>query len=245
MNQTPQTATRAVETLKPGNQVDLHSCPFLSGHPTADDYFATVSGVVLETPNCVAIAYEDLDTVGYPAGTVLSVRVPRDVPDPVAKVRIPGSGGEWSEWKISQNLTDRWGEINDYSREKKPLELLEQDTELLERLRSQMWDEATFVARKDGRFGILFEVEFCSRESEESEKDHDPYWYSTLRPHDQVVKVLLADLAELAREYPGVEFAVPSESEIIDDRPAAWAFVADGLLDDKKRAQLGLAMLSL
>lgn len=40
-----QLISKKVEDIKAGNRVDLTSCPFLSGHPTADDYFAVVETV--------------------------------------------------------------------------------------------------------------------------------------------------------------------------------------------------------
>ena len=56
--------------------------------------------------------------------------------DPEVRVREPAGNGQWSTWRISQNLTSRWGEINPAQPEEKPaLALLESDTELLERLR--------------------------------------------------------------------------------------------------------------
>jgi hypothetical protein len=108
-----------------------------------------------------------------------------------------------------------------------------------------MWDECTFIVRKDGKFGIWLEAEFCSLESEEHAKEDDPDWYATLKPHAEVVKALLAGMTPLAERYPGVQFAVPDESHVINDRPAAWAFVPDGLLSAEQREELGKALLDL
>ena len=180
-----------------------------------------------------------------PAANVLQVGGPKDVPDPEVKVHPLGKPEEWEIWNISQNLTDRWGDINDYNASNKPLELLTDDKNLLERLRAQMWDELTFIVRKDGKFGILFEAEYCSLESEEHAKDNDPGWYATLKPHAEVVKALLEGMTPLAARFPGVQFAVPDESQVIEDRPAAWAFVPDGLLTDAQHEELGKALLDL
>ena len=168
-----------------------------------------------------------------------------DVPDPVAMAREVGQDQEWTPWQISQNLTDRWGDINRYEAEKKPLAALESNPALLERLRQQMWEEETFVVRKDGKFGILYEVEFCSRESEEMEADTDAAWFKALKPHEEIVSHILESLTELALEYPGVQFAVPEAKWIINDRPAAWAYVPDGLLSDEQRNALGTALLAI
>lgn len=170
----------------------------------------------------------------------------KDVPDPIVKVRPVGKDGAWEDWHISQNLTDRWGDLNEYSRENKPLDILEEDPALLECLREQMWDEITFITRKDGKFGILFEVEFYSQESEEEVlKEIDPVSYSELKPHALVVSAILEGMKPLAERFPGVQFAVPDEAHIINDRPAAWAFAVDGLLNTQQREELGLALLSL
>lgn len=165
--------------------------------------------------------------------------------DPQIKVREPAGNGEWSAWRISQNLTDRWGDINRYDEANKPLSLLEGTPGLLERLTAQMWGEITFVARKDGQFGLLFEIEFCSLESEKRDSEDSNEWSQTLKPHAQVVSTLLAGLQALAPQYPGVSFAVPDESQIVVARPAAWAFVADGLLTEDKRHALSHALRSL
>lgn len=243
-----QLISTQVTALVVGNRVDLASCPHLSGSPHAAYAYGIVSSVEKETENCVAVSYEDIDVVGYPIDTMLMVKAPRDVPDPVAKVRSIASDVEWEEWRISQNLTDRWGEINYYNAENKPLELLEFNQPLLERLIQQMWAEETFVVRKDGRFGILFELEMTSLESdghENSESDPECASNNKLRPAEEVVAYLKTALAEIAPRFPGVEFCVPDQSEICNDRPAAWAFVVDGLLTDDQRDALGTALASL
>lgn len=90
----------------------------------------------------------------------------------------------------------------------------------------------------------MFEAEFCSLESEEHAKDCDPDWYATMKPHAEVVKALLDGMQPLAALYPGVQFAVPDESQIINDRPAAWV-IPDGLLSVEQREALGKALLDL
>lgn len=149
------------------------------------------------------------------------------IPDPKVMVRQVGGPEGETEWFISQNLTDRWGDINYHNAENKPLQPLF-DESFLERLRSQMVGEETFVVRKDGKFGILFETEFASKESEEVE---------TFKPHEEVVEALMRGMALLVEKFPTVQFCVPDKEEIINERPAAWAFVADGLLDDQQRKE--------
>lgn len=243
-----QTVLKKVEELVVGNRVDLESCPYLNKHSSAASEFAYVAHTdnnIDGHPGVVVIGYEGIDHVGYPVGTELQVRVPKDVPDPVVRVQLVAEDGAWADWNLSQNLTDRWGELNFYDEENKPLELLSHNEPLLTSLTGQMWDESTFVVRKDGKFGILFEAEYCSRESEESEKEHQPEYYATLKPHEDVVKQLLTNMKPLVEKFPGVLFAVPDECNVINDRPAAWAFVPDGHLTEDQRVELGMALLDL
>ena len=160
-----------------------------------------------------------------------------------AYVRVHAVGeapDAWTNWQINTNLTDRWGEINRFDEDNKPLEMLENDT-FLEHLHEQMWAENTFIVRKDGKFGILFEVEYMSRESEAPYGDPE----DRFPPHETVVRRLLTHMAPLAARFPGVSFCVPEESEIINDRPAAWAFVPDGHFSPEQREELGLALYDL
>lgn len=167
---------------------------------------------------------------------------PITVHDPIAKVLLPGSGPEkWEQWHISQNLTDRWGDLNYHNALNKPLEPLEDESDLVQRLREQMWEESTFIVRKDGEYGILFEEEYCSIESEEGHTDGT----SVYKPHEDVVKILLSGLKDLEPRFPGVLFAVPEKVNIVNERPAVWAFVKDGLLNEDQRNELGVALLSL
>lgn len=165
------------------------------------------------------------------------------VPDPIVKVRPVGDPDEFVEWRISQDLTDRWGGLNEYNAAIKPLDELT-DSGRLTALRDQMWGESTFIVRKDGEFGILFEVEYCSQESE-AVRAEDPKWYASLKSQAEVIKTLLAGMKLLAEKFPGVQFGVPDEANIIQNRPAAWAFVADGLLNEQQREELGKALFGL
>ena len=164
--------------------------------------------------------------------------------DPIVKVRTIEQPDQASQWHIAANLTDRWGEINEAEPEKKRvLPLLNADTELLERLRSQMVGEDTFIVHKGGRWGILYELEYCSRESETNvvgSKDAQHF-----KPQADVEKRLLERMKALAPDYPGVDFAVPGPGNTYEDRPSAWAFVPDGLLDEAAREALAEALQSM
>lgn len=156
------------------------------------------------------------------------------------EVTLPDGAKSW--WNIEQNLSTRWGELNDYAAEGKPgLALLELDLDLLTRLRQQMWEESTFIVRKDNQFGLLFEVEFASKESEADDAD-DTREY---RPHAEVIVALIDGLAKLARTYPQVQFSVPDASEIINDRPAVWGFFLLDALGENAREVVGQALHNL
>ena len=158
------------------------------------------------------------------------------------EVRLPGRKRVMSKWNIITNLTDRWGEINEYNAELKPRDqLTDYDGALLNVLRQEMWDEITFIVQKDGKFGILYEVEFASRQSEEGLGGST----QELSDHDVVMNSIAQRLEVLATKFPGVSFCVPPESEIANDRPAAWAFVPYGMLDPLRREELGKALLGM
>lgn len=150
--------------------------------------------------------------------------------------------GSVAVWDIEQNLSTRCGELNDAFRERKPgLALLQLDTPLYERLCTQMWDEMTFMVRKDGQFGLLFEAEFMSQESE-ARDDEDVSQY---KPREEVIAALVRQLGPLARQYPRVEFCVPDPAEIWAERPAVWGFFKLDALDEAQREALGRALLDM
>lgn len=161
-------------------------------------------------------------------------------PAPIA-VTLPG--GQASQWYIEQNLSTRCGELNFAFRERKPgLMLLSHDTALFEQLCGEMWDETTFVVRKDNAFGLLFEVEFLSQESEARTEGED---LSQYLPRENVMAALTSKLVDLANEYPQVEFCVPDPAEIWFERPAVWGFFKLDTLTEEQREELGMKMLNL
>lgn len=68
------TPSRKVEELVIGDKVDLETCPYPKGHPTAETEYAAVVSVDLSTRGCVVIGYEGIDAMAYPVGLVLGVR---------------------------------------------------------------------------------------------------------------------------------------------------------------------------
>lgn len=164
--------------------------------------------------------------------------------DPTYVVILPS--GETSTWNISQNLTDRWGEFNFYNCHEKPLQPLLADSALFGRLLDQMWDEMTFIVRKDGAYGLLFEVEYCTRESEAYLLSRSATYEQELmklKPESELRPILVERIAKLAAEFAGVQFCLPPKEEMAEERLGIWAFVADGQLYDEERMKLGVAMV--
>jgi hypothetical protein len=162
--------------------------------------------------------------------------------DPEIEVRDLGNPEVFTTWHISQNLTDRLGEINDFDAENKPLDKLQHESGLLDRLREQMVDEITFVARKDGRFGILFEVECASQESEKNCRADD---WANYPPHAELLRDLVEVVKVLQEEFSQVEWAIPNEREIANDRLAVWGYFPDGSLTLCQRKEVGQAIYNL
>jgi hypothetical protein len=87
-----------------------------------------------------------------------------------------------------------------------------------------MTGEITFLARKDGVFGLLFEVE---RECQESDGSPPGCQYAY---RDDVIETLLEKLNAEVHRFTGVEFCIPCPSQIFKDRVGVWAFVPNGKL---------------
>lgn len=166
----------------------------------------------------------------------------REIVDPLVDVTIITGYGDGvpGKWAISQNLTDRWGELNHHNKSAKPLAPLENDSELLESLRTQMCGEESFIVRKDGQYGILCELEFLSQESESHYPAADQY-----KPYDEMVQLLITETTALALQFPQVHFAIPAQSEVVHGRPAVWAYFPHHRLNDDERKVLLDGLLGL
>lgn len=62
---------RPVEALKPGDRVDLESCPYLKNCASAPYQYAEVLEAVEETPACTRVTYAGGECCGYLHGTKL------------------------------------------------------------------------------------------------------------------------------------------------------------------------------
>lgn len=139
------------------------------------------------------------------------------------RIQVQDARGTPCIWNIEQNLTTRDGELNDVFLETKPgLALLLTMADVLAELQGLMVGEDTFVVRKDGKFGILFEIEYCSQESEAEGDVLD----MTCKPHAVVVEALKKGLLELEVAYPEIEFCIPPTYTVVKDRPAVWGYAS-------------------
>lgn len=156
------------------------------------------------------------------------------VPDREYTVTLPdGSAGVWA---ISTDLTCRWGQINLAEADVKPLQPLISVPALLERLQNQMWQEDTFVVRKDGAYGVMFEVEYCTQESEIASPREG------LKPESMVKQILCKTITDLAQRFPTAQFCLPPKELIYEERLAVWAFIPDGYLSDADRDAIGAVL---
>lgn len=151
-------------------------------------------------------------------------------------VRTPESPDEDIEWDIHPGLSDRWGNLIEES-DPELVRQLQAQPELLETLRSEWIDEITFIAHKDGKFGLLAELELCSIESESRFED-DTNW----KPRKTLEEELIKNLAIFKAKFPKCEFASPDPSNIVQERNALWAFFEVGTMTTDERKELETAI---
>lgn len=148
-------------------------------------------------------------------------------------------------WVLNHALTDRWGEINTHRQSKALTDLLANGP-LLEQLRARMWDEMTFVACKDGVYGILFESEYESIETDTDHYADMPKKQAMLKPLAEVVEILCRELVKLQVKFPGVDFCIADPQESYGGRPTIWAFVPLTLSFSEKQAEdLGTDLIAI
>lgn len=174
-------------------------------------------------PVAAAVVDPDGELTGYLTGVVRTQSLNSSQPD---------------TWNI-RVVTDRWGEVWGGCGRENRLEL-ERDNDLYQRLLDQMWDEVTYIARKDGQWGVLFEGEFICAESEAG---LDDALAATLPARLEVEADIKQDFSKVMRWFPEVQFCIPDPKEVAAHRPAVWAFVPDGALDVARRKALGHAVL--
>ena len=149
-------------------------------------------------------------------------------------------------WDMMLCLSNRWGDLicpsGMYPEYIAAQQVLKDDPVLLGRLQEMMRDEITFIAHKDGQYGVLFEVEYCSADSEVTEgAPHGKY-----PPEVVMFDRLIGYASQLEEKFPGQKFAVPEPSVVMYGRPAIWTFVplegaTSERLDESMAASLDFA----
>lgn len=117
-------------------------------------------------------------------------------------------------------LTDRWGDWND---SRKPDGNETEHRAAIERLLPAMFDEFTFIGRKDGEYGIIFESEWDDG-IEALQRDHEGA--------DQV-----------QARHPDVDVHFTHGSHIFNGRWAARAFIPERLATAQYVQQVSTELL--
>lgn len=158
-------------------------------------------------------------------------------------VRTTSAAGFDVKWSILLNLSDRWGELVDSSVENPEYvaaqDVLRNDPSLVEQLHSMMREEVTFIAMKDGQFGIHLELEFESAESAGvAGNETDEHL-----PEAQMFDRLARFAGTLEEQFPGQQFVVPEPAVVIHGRPALWAFIPLGAASPERLDAIVRAVL--
>ncbi len=158
------------------------------------------------------------------------------ISDPIAEVHSIINPAAREVWRITRNLSDCSGSITADGTNAKVAEMLRAIPHQLERLRSQLVGPNASIARKDGRFGVLFQFEFACHETDATMLDtcEDQQDSDELPSHHQVLQRILVAARELSQDFPGAKIAAPvrkpSTNPCLYERPTLWVFVGDGQL---------------
>jgi len=149
--------------------------------------------------------------------TVTTSALPADIIG--FKVKTPEGEGILP---MSHGLTDRWGEINDFTYKTGFVTTLLNDDELRERLISSMVGEESFVTATLNGWALHVEKEYYSIETCESE-DFKPG-----KTYAEVEAVLIDAIPGLRGAWPDVTFCVGDPEWTYNGRPCLWAIVEPG-----------------
>lgn len=189
-------------------------------------------------PNSIA------DSLARDFSTVADICQEGTVFTPAAPIRLDTGSGTKTMWQLECYLTDRWGEvIKSYRNESKPsfVKLLLEDLDGYEYLFDRMADETCFIAAKEGKLGILVEMELCSIESETREgQETSP----ALQPLAEMRKAVLEklDAADLKGRFPYLDFGLAFDEDFESyGRTGLLGFVT---LEDMRKHALTLEDMS-
>lgn len=141
-------------------------------------------------------------------------------------------------WFIAPGLSDCGGELVEQAGDAAydlQVQLHSNEREILVALREKQYQVGcrSYIGWKDGSYGLLFEVEFFSTESD-PERGRGSF--------DEVTAAVVAEIPRLESAVPGVSICACPENTLAFGRPGVWAFVKAELLDqtDYKTLLLGL-----
>lgn len=152
----------------------------------------------------------------------------------------------WVQWAIAPHLSNRWGELGAGPHSALVRELIA-NSALLATLQSSLYEGLSFIAYLDGRYGILFEIEFLAAVWPPGNHP-DTHPRRKARPtHASVHARLLRGAAELQQAFPSIRIALPDERAIAGCRPTVWAFIdsADLVIDAEWRDTFVAALAAL
>jgi len=166
--------------------------------------------------------------------------IDNDLPVVVRDVRSPDV---WTTWRLSPNLTTREGAIRRKRVNRKACAILEANPEFFEEVSEGIYSDLGMIATKDGAFGALYALEYCTHESypRSPRIEMPPAWIrgdlEDPITNEQMALRMLRNARPLVERYPEAAFAVPHETEFYDNRVLFWAFVPHGLLRDARQAE--------
>lgn len=159
---------------------------------------------------------------------------PVDVEDPEVRIFLYEGRLREATWRVSHKMTEEDGELHLENREQKPFRALLEVNGLLDegkyhRLRDQMWEYSSYIVRKDGEFGILYETHFDLSGTDACSNSKVEAWLAGVLP-------------KLQSEFPSLELALPSVGDSPNRLTTLWIFVRSGSLNAESRTALGFAL---
>lgn len=144
---------------------------------------------------------------------------------PIETTAVTHINGQPGQWLISRNLGGLYRPVNGIAEDQEAVSLLKDNQPLQELLVSMIWPEfheMASIARKDGKFGILFERRFKCSESVCKTG-------ILAANRGRVEHRILADIANEVRLNPKLEcvdLAIADPQAIKDSMVGLWAFVS-------------------
>lgn len=158
-----------------------------------------------------------------------------------SSVRVFTSQGEETRWNMEVNLSDRWGDVNDYRLQYKPgfVAVMMAGPRNLDLLLNATADEMTFLGSRDGKLGLFVEMEFQTMETEThvhgaGSAELESLGLMTDAEALPLLKKAIAD-SKAHEVFEGVEFALANDDDYCPtDRHGVLAFIPLEVLKTKE-----------